>query len=165
MSRFHLRFDVRIFWLSFRWLFVKLNTVVGIDLAEFYPFMRVFEYIDHTGDLGIRVRGKTLRELFTHAAHALFDTVAVLDTINPVAPFQIDVGAESVAELMVAWLDELNFRHEVDEVFFKYVEILELSETCLSALAYGEPRGFYQACCIHRNQECNVSPTECSSVL
>ena len=101
--------------------------------------MRVFEYIDHTGDLGIRVRGKTLRELFTHAAHALFDTVAVLDTINPVAPFQIDVGAESVAELMVAWLDELNFRHEVDEVFFKYVEILELSETCLSALAYGEP--------------------------
>lgn len=104
--------------------------------------MRVFEYIDHTGDLGIRVRGKTLRELFTHAAHALFDTVAVLDTINPVAPFQIDVGAESVAELMVAWLDELNFRHEVDEVFFKYVEILELSETCLSALAYGEPADF-----------------------
>ena len=89
--------------------------------------MRTFEYIDHTGDLGIRVRGKTLQDLFTNAAHALFETVAVLDTIDPISQFQIDVKAESVAELMVAWLDELIFRHEVDEVFFKRVEIVELS--------------------------------------
>ena len=100
--------------------------------------MKAFEYIDHTGDLGIRVRGKTLQELFSNAAHALFDTVAVLDTINPVSQFQIDVRAETVAELMVAWLDELIFRHEVDEVFFKHVDILKLSETSLSAYAYGE---------------------------
>ena len=104
--------------------------------------MRAFEYIDHTGDIGIRVRGETLQELFTNAAHALLDTVAVLDTIDPIAQFQIHVEAESVAELMVAWLDELIFRHEVDEVFFKYVEISELSETCLSACAYGEPIDF-----------------------
>lgn len=104
--------------------------------------MRAFEYIDHTGDLGIRVRGKTLQELFSNAAHALFDTVAVLDTINPVSQFQIDVRAETVAELMVAWLDELIFRHEVDEVFFKHVEILKLSATSLSAYAYGEPADF-----------------------
>ena len=104
--------------------------------------MSAFEYIDHTGDLGIRVQGKTLRELFSNAAHALFDTVAVLDTIEPAAQFQIDVKAESVAELMVAWLDELIFRHEVDEVFFKRVEIVELSETSLSARAYGEPVDF-----------------------
>ena len=104
--------------------------------------MSAYEYIDHTGDLGIRVQGKTLQELFSNAAHALFDTVAVLDTIEPVAQFQIDVKAESVAELMVAWLDELIFRHEVDEVFFKRVEIVELSETSLSACAYGEPVDF-----------------------
>ena len=104
--------------------------------------MRTFEYIDHTGDLGIRVRGETLQELFVNAAHALLDTIAVLDTINPVAQFQIDVEAESVAELMVAWLDELIFRHEVDEVFFKCVDIVELSQTRLSACAYGEPIDF-----------------------
>ena len=104
--------------------------------------MRTFEYIDHTGDLGIRVRGKTLQDLFTNAAHALFETVAVLDTIDPISQFQINVKAESVAELMVAWLDELIFRHEVDEVFFKRVEIVELSQTRLSACAYGEPMDF-----------------------
>ena len=104
--------------------------------------MRTFEYIDHTGDLGIRVRGKTLQDLFTNAAHALFETVAVLDTIDPISQFQINVKAESVAELMVAWLDELNFRHEVDEVFFRCIEIVELSQTRLSAYAYGEPMDF-----------------------
>ena len=104
--------------------------------------MKTFEYIDHTADLGIRVRGKTLKELFTNAAHALFETVAVLDTIDAISQFRINVTAESAAELMVVWLDELIFRHEVDEVFFKYVEIVELSETCLSACAYGEPVDF-----------------------
>ena len=104
--------------------------------------MKTFEYIDHTADLGIRVRGKTLKELFTNAAHALFETVAVLDTIDAISQFQINVKAESVAELMVVWLDELIFRHEVDEVFFKYVEIAEISEACLSACVFGEPADF-----------------------
>ena len=104
--------------------------------------MKTFEYIDHTGDLGIRARGKTLQELFANAAHALLETVAVLDTIDPIEQFQIHVESESVAELMVAWLDELIFRHEVDEVFFKHVEIVELSETRLSACAYGESMDF-----------------------
>ena len=104
--------------------------------------MKTFEYIDHTADLGIRARGKTLQELFANAAHALLETVAVLDTIDPIEQFQIHVEAESVAELMVAWLDELIFRHEVDEVFFKHVEIVELSETRLSACAYGESMDF-----------------------
>ena len=104
--------------------------------------MKTYEYIDHTADLGIRARGKTLKELFTNAAHALFETVAVLDNINPIEQTQVDVEAESVADLMVAWLDELIFRHEVDEVFFKHVEITELSETRLSAYAYGEPADF-----------------------
>ena len=104
--------------------------------------MKTFEYIDHTADLGIRVRGDTLQELFTNAAHALLETVAVLDSIDPIEQFQIHVEAESVAELMVAWLDELIFRHEVDEVFFKHVEISEISETRLSACVYGEPADF-----------------------
>ncbi len=104
--------------------------------------MKTFEYIDHTADLGIRARGKTLQELFANAARALLETVAVLDTIDPIEQFQIHVEAESVAELMVAWLDELIFRHEVDEVFFKHVEIVELSQTRLSACAYGESMDF-----------------------
>ncbi len=103
-----------------------------------------YEYLDHTGDLGIRAYGKTLKELFTHAAQGLFEAIADLDTVGSTTQIEIKVSAESLEELMVAWLDELNFRHEVDEVFFRRVEIRELSEGPwrLSAAAYGEPKDF-----------------------
>ena len=35
--------------------------------------MRTYTLIDHTADLGIRVFGKTLEELFINAGFALFD--------------------------------------------------------------------------------------------
>ncbi|MBI1926302.1 archease [Candidatus Poribacteria bacterium] len=103
-----------------------------------------YEYLEHTGDLGIRAYGKTLKELFTHAAQGLFEAIADLDTVGSTTQIEIKVSAESLEELMVAWLDELNFRHEVEEVFFRRVEIRELSEEpwVLSAAAYGEPKDF-----------------------
>ena len=104
--------------------------------------MKAYEYLDHTGDLGLRVRGKTLEELFTNAAKGLFETIAVLDTIDSVTQVKINVEAESLADLMVVWLDELIFKHEVGEIFFKHVDILELSETQLAAVAYGERADF-----------------------
>ena len=106
--------------------------------------MKRYEYLDHTGDLGIRAYGKTLEELFTNAAQGLFESIADLDTIDAVTQIEIEVSAESLEDLMVAWLDELNFRHEVEEVFFRRVEIREISEApCrLVAVAYGEPVDF-----------------------
>ena len=103
-----------------------------------------YEYLEHTADLGIRAYGKTLKELFTHAAQGLFEAIADLDTVGSTTQIEIKVSAESLEELMVAWLDELNFRHEVEEVFFRRVEIRELSEKpwALSAAAYGEPKDF-----------------------
>ena len=80
--------------------------------------MRPYEYLDRTGDLGSRVQSGALQELFTNAARALFETIALLDTIDDVVQVQINVKAESLEELMVACLDELIFRHEMDEMFF-----------------------------------------------
>ncbi|MCZ6677113.1 MAG: archease [Candidatus Poribacteria bacterium] len=106
--------------------------------------MEGYEYLDHTGDLGIRAYGETLKALFTHAAQGLFEAIADVNTVQAVAQVEIEVSAESAEDLMVAWLDELNFRHEVEEVFFRQVEIQRISEKpwALSAVAYGEPADF-----------------------
>ena len=108
------------------------------DLIEAYT------YLDHTGDLGIRAYGTTLIQLFTNAAKGLLESIADLGTIDEVTQIEIEVSAASLEDLMVAWLDELNFRHEVEEVFFRRVEIRRLSEQppMLSAVAYGEPTDF-----------------------
>ena len=103
-----------------------------------------YEYLEHTGDIGIRAYGGTLEELFANAALGLLEAIADLSTVGTTKQTQIEVFAESQEELMVAWLDELNFRHEVEEIFFRQVEIREISEAPykLVAVAYGEPVDF-----------------------
>ena len=104
--------------------------------------MKPYEYLEHTADMGLVVRGRSLSELLTHAAQGLFETIAVVGTVDETVSLEIRLTAESVEELFVGWLDELIFRHETEEVFFKRAEIQRCSETEMSAIVYGEPVNF-----------------------
>ena len=104
--------------------------------------MKPYEYVEHTADMGLRVRGKNLSELLTNAAQGLFETIAVVDTVDEIVSVKIHLTAESVEDLFVAWLDELIFQHETKEMFFKRAEIRQCSETEMSATVYGEPSNF-----------------------
>ena len=104
--------------------------------------MKSYEYLEHTADMGMMVRGKNLSELLTNAAQGLFETIAVVETVDEKVCIEIHLTAESVEELFVAWLDELIFRHETEEVFFKRAAVQRCSETELSATVYGEPTNF-----------------------
>ena len=104
--------------------------------------MKPYEYIEHTADMGMVARGKNLSELLTNAAQGLFETIAVVETVDETKAIAVHLTAESVEELFVAWLDELIFLHETEEVFFKRAEIQQCSETEMSATVYGEPSNF-----------------------
>ena len=104
--------------------------------------MKPYEYLEHTADMGLLVRGKNLAELLRNAAQGLFETIAVVDTVDEVALTEICLTAESVEELFVRWLDELIFRHETEEIFFKRADIHRCSETEVSATVYGESVNF-----------------------
>ena len=104
--------------------------------------IKPFEYLEHTADAGMCVRGDTLKSLFTHAAQGLFEMIAVVDSIDETSVIDIQLKSESIEMLFVAWLDELIFRHETDEVFFKRAEICDISATELVARVYGEPTNF-----------------------
>ena len=104
--------------------------------------MKPFEYIEHTADAGMRVKGDTLTNLFNHAAQGLFEMIAVVDTIDETSSIEVDITADSVEMLFVKWLDELVFRHETDEIFFKRTNIQHINTTELSAQVYGEHTNF-----------------------
>ena len=104
--------------------------------------MKSYEYVEHTADMGLLVRGKSLPDLLKNAAQGLFETIAVVDTVDETDAVEIHLTAESVEELFVAWLDELIFRHETEEIFFKRADIKDCSETEVSATVYGEPVNF-----------------------
>ena len=104
--------------------------------------MKPYEYVEHTADMGLRVRGTNLSEFLTNAAQGLFETIAVVETVDEIASIQIRLTAESVEDLFVAWLDELIFQHETKEIFFKRAAVQQCSETEVSATVYGEPANF-----------------------
>lgn len=104
--------------------------------------MKPFEYIEHTADAGMLVKGDSLHSLFTNAAQGLFEMIAVIDSIDETSTIDVQLESESVDILLVAWLDELVFKHETEEMFFKSVDIKSISPTELIAEVYGEPTDF-----------------------
>ena len=104
--------------------------------------MKPYEYVEHTADMGLLVRGKSLPDLLENAAQGLFETIAVVDTVDETDSVEIHLTAESVEDLFVEWLSELIFQHETKEIFFKRVDIKDCSETEVSATVYGEPVNF-----------------------
>ena len=104
--------------------------------------MKAYEYLEHTADMGLLVSGKNFSDLLSNAAQGLFETMAVVETVDEVESIEIHLTAESVEELFVAWLDELIFRHETEEIFFNRAYIQQCSETEVSATVYGESVNF-----------------------
>ena len=102
--------------------------------------MRRYEIIDHTADLGIRAYGKTLPELFENVAFGMLETLADLDSIDEKRKLEINAQGDTLEDLLVAFLGELLFQHEVEELLFKRAEILQFNENNLSAIAYGEEK-------------------------
>jgi SHS2 domain-containing protein len=105
-------------------------------------YMKPYEYVEHTADMGLLVRGKSLPDLLKNAAQGLFETIAVVDTVDETDSVEIHLTAESVEDLFVEWLGELIFQHETKEIFFKRADIHQCSETEVSATVYGEPANF-----------------------
>ena len=102
--------------------------------------MKKFEYLDHTADIGIRAYGQDLKDLFENAAEAMLAVTAELDTIDEMMLIEVSVTASTLPDLMLNWLGELNFQHEVEEIFFCRTEIREISPNRLRAVVFGEDR-------------------------
>lgn len=99
-----------------------------------------YEIIEHTADVGIRVYGETLPQLFRDAAIGMLSIIAELDSIDETVSVEVKVQSDTLEDLFVAWLSELIFQHEVQEVFWKRVEILQFDERKILAKAYGEEK-------------------------
>ncbi len=96
-----------------------------------------FEEIDHTADVGIRAYGKTASEIFESAAAGMFTLIANPDRVKPVGEEEIRLAAEDLPSLLVAWLSELLFLHETQNLLFAKFKV-RVRGTKLDARAWGE---------------------------
>ena len=98
-----------------------------------------YEIVEHTADVGLRVFGKDLKELFSNAAYGLFDLiVADLGTIRPEQAVSLTVEAEDVEDLFADWLRELLYLCNAERWLFSKFEVLDSDSKRLKARCWGE---------------------------
>ena len=96
-----------------------------------------FEEVEHTADLALKVHGHSLKEVFINAACGLFSLMADLESLSPSVSRQVYLEAPDRESLLVDWLNELLYLHEVEEEIYTRFEIEALSPTALSAIIWG----------------------------
>jgi SHS2 domain-containing protein len=99
--------------------------------------MKAYEFLDHTADVVVKAYGKDIAEAFEHAAMAMFDLMTDSSKIATVGEYKIELSAPDWEQLLVDWLAELLFLHDVHNVVFGRFKVL-LKDNQLSATVYGE---------------------------
>ena len=99
---------------------------------------KTYELIEHTADIGIRVKGADFKELFKNAALAMFDIIAQKEkaTGRP-RETKINQKADDLEELFINWLNELLSLSATKELIFAGFKINKLDDKTLQAVATG----------------------------
>ncbi len=99
-----------------------------------------FEVLEHTADVGLRLQGDTLEEVFSAAGEGF---ASLQDAWFPPdgAGREIRVTADDLGGLLVAWLDELLYLHETEDLVFGGFDVAYAAEHELRAFVALAPRG------------------------
>ncbi len=98
----------------------------------------MYETIDHTADIGVRVGAPNLRDLFVSCASALADiSVDILKNQIPSIDVPIFIEAPCLEELLVKWLQEILFVSETRRLVLSSFWIDEIDERHLIGSAKG----------------------------
>ncbi len=98
-----------------------------------------FEEIEHTADVGIIARGRSLEELFANAAVGMLHFLIDPHLGRPVQRRRVVVEAEDLEGLLIAWLNELLVLLNADGFLPVHCVVQELTDRRLVAEVAGEP--------------------------
>lgn len=71
--------------------------------------MKNYQQIDISGDVGLRITGRSLEDIFTGAAEGLFNLITDSSGIQDTETRKISLCADSPESLLIQWLNELVF--------------------------------------------------------
>jgi SHS2 domain-containing protein len=100
--------------------------------------MKHYRLFGHTADMGITVWGDNLKDLFIHAACAMYDLVADISTIRPAISFPVHARALDIDELLKNWLSELLYYFHVKNLLLSGFSIDVLNDTDIISMVSGE---------------------------
>ena len=89
--------------------------------------------LDHTSDLGIRIYGTDLVNLFENAGNSLTELLLNTKKITGTTPLQIEIHGEDLEDLMVRWLGEILYLFEGENTVVTASKISRITERHLKA--------------------------------
>ena len=99
----------------------------------------MYEFFEHTADLGLRVRAADLDTLFAEAAQALFSAVVEdLATVQPTQQIDIKIDGVDREFLLFDWLRELLYHFDAEQLLLGKFAV-HVRDDGLTATAWGEP--------------------------
>ena len=98
-----------------------------------------YEFIEHTADVGIRVTGKDLKDLFKNAALALFEIIAEKIPAKAAGKKSLSIkeSSQNIEELFVNWLNDLLSLSAIHGVIFDHFSFRALTPHSLEAVVSG----------------------------
>jgi SHS2 domain-containing protein len=100
--------------------------------------VKSYRQITHTADIGVTVWGNSLKELFLHAACAMYDIVTDIGTVRHEIYLPVSIEASDKDELLRNWLSELLHYLHIKDTLFSAFEITTLNNNCIESVVSGE---------------------------
>jgi SHS2 domain-containing protein len=100
--------------------------------------MRPYDILDHTADIGLVIYGKDLPELFVHAGRGFSDMITEVTELPAALKKTITVKGQGAEDLLIAFLKELLFLFDTEQLLFSKFTIEKLDDTELSCQAEGD---------------------------
>ena len=97
-----------------------------------------FEFLDHTGDIGLKVWSSTLDGIFRQAAEGMFSVITDFHKILPKQEIDVSLVSENNSELLVRWLNHLNFLFSADGILTRRFGKLTIKNGQLETTILGE---------------------------
>jgi len=98
-----------------------------------------FRLLAHTADIGLEATAATREELFIRAAEGFKTMVFGAIPVQPAVAQRIEVMAEDLPALLVAWLNEILYLCESADLVPQGFRIEHLDDRHLIATVTGEP--------------------------
>jgi SHS2 domain-containing protein len=98
----------------------------------------MYEFFEHTADIGLRVHASDLNTLMTDAARAVFAVIVTNpEAVRPAERVDFEIAGEQLDDLLHDWLSELLVSFDTRHILFGRFEVNKHA-TGLTASAWGE---------------------------
>ncbi len=98
-----------------------------------------WEHFDVEADVGVRAWGPTRGEAFAQAALGVLALVVAPEEVEAREAREVRAQGESPEALLVAWVNECLYVHEIEGFVARRAEVLACGDTLVHGVLHGEP--------------------------